>query len=74
MKITQEEKNNNSVDMVAALTIEALSKAEKKSTTELLPQFLASRTAHTLYDESSKLWWDGPSAIAQMYMDEVAGK
>lgn len=23
-----------------------------------------------LYDESTKLWWDEPSAIAEMYLEE----
>ena len=39
--------------------------------TELLPQFVASKTGKLLYDEQSKLWWSGPSDIAEMFMAEI---
>lgn len=28
-------------------------------------------TGKALYDESTKLWWNGPSYIADMYKEEV---
>ena len=28
---------------------------------------MESNTAKMLYDDSTKLWWDGPSAIAEEY-------
>jgi hypothetical protein len=36
----------------------------------ILPEFIASKTAAVLYDESSKLWWNGPAYIAEMYLKE----
>lgn len=74
MNISQTEKNNNTVDIVAALTVNELAAMQNKSPTDILPEFLASRTAHILYDESTKLWWDGPSAIAEMYRDEISSE
>ena len=38
---------------------------------EILPLFLQSRTCATLYDRASKLWWDGPSMIVKMYLEEI---
>ena len=38
----------------------------------LLSKFVHSNTGRLLYDANSKLWWSGPSDIAQMYKDEVA--
>lgn len=29
------------------------------------------KTCELLYDEESKLWWNGPSYIADMYKDEM---
>lgn len=31
---------------------------------------VAGKIAETLYDESSKLWWNGPAYIAEMYLAE----
>ena len=36
----------------------------------ILPKFIESKTAETLYDEASKLWWNGPAYIAEMYLAE----
>jgi hypothetical protein len=46
----------------------ALETGEDSST--VLPKFILSKTAELLYDESSKLWWNGPAYIAEMYMKE----
>lgn len=40
--------------------------------TELLPRFLVSNTGRLLYEEESKLWWNGPSDIAEMFKAEIA--
>ena len=32
---------------------------------------IAEETGKFLYDETTKLWWSGPSYIAEMYMQEV---
>ena len=40
------------------------------SSAETLERFLSSRTAELLYREESKLWWDGPSALAEACMNE----
>lgn len=42
--------------------------------TELLPEFVISSTGRLLYDETSKLWWSGPSDIAEMFILEKASK
>ncbi len=70
MNITQEEKNQNAIDMVIALTVEELARDENCDSVRLMPKFLASKTAKMLYDESTKLWWNGPSDIAEMFRAE----
>ena len=60
------------MDLLAAMTAACIAADLGISNTQALAGFLASRTAEMLYDEETKLWWDGPAAIAQMYEDEIA--
>lgn len=71
MSTTEKEQNNNAIDMAITLTVDELAAESGEDTSKVLSDFLMSRTAHILYDEESKLWWDGPSAIAQMYREEI---
>jgi len=41
---------------------------------QILPEFLASDTAALLFDETSKFWWSGPSAIADNSRQKQARK
>ena len=66
------EKEKNAIDLAAALTVLEIAENELRDPSDVLPEFLASRTARMLYDPSLKLWWDGPSAIAERYMIEKA--
>jgi len=43
-----------------------------KDSKEVLADFLASKTGKALYDDTTKLWWTGPSYIAEMYLEEIA--
>lgn len=48
---------------------------EKRIITEEEKKNAVSKTGRMLYDEESKLWWSGPSEIAQMYRNEkISGK
>ena len=70
MNTENEEKIKNAIDMVIALTVEELAEDENCDPVKLMPEFLASKTAKMLYDESTKLWWNGPSYIAEMFRAE----
>ena len=43
-----------------------------KDSKEVLADFLASKTGQALCDDTTKLWWTGPSYIAEMYLEEIA--
>ena len=45
-----------------------------KDSKEVLEDFLASKTGKALYDDTTKLWWTGPSYLAEMYLEEIAVK
>lgn len=75
-KITEltEEQKKYVIDLAVTLVVEELSEDLQEESTKVLKDFVASKTGMLLYDESSKLWWDGPSAIAEMYKTEMALK
>ena len=55
------------MDLTAMMAVEQLSAEKKQSQKKVLLDFMESNTAKMLYDDSTKLWWDGPSAIAEEY-------
>lgn len=59
------------MNYVASLAIAEIAEREQISSTEAAECFLTSRTAEQLFDDSLKLWWDGPSAIADLYYEET---
>jgi len=65
------EKENAAIDMNISMAVEDLSEILHISVEDILPQFLQSKTCATLYDRDTKLWWDGPSAIVDIYLDEI---
>lgn len=68
--ITKEEKNN-AIDMLITLIVEELSEELNIEPDEAFSRFISSKTGEMLYDEESKLWWNGPSYIADIYKDEI---
>ncbi|MBR4473509.1 MAG: hypothetical protein IKS55_07705 [Oscillospiraceae bacterium] len=68
------EKENAAIDMIAAMVAEELADELNTTPEEILPAFLQSGTCKLLYDRESKLWWDGPSEIADMYLKERNNK
>ncbi len=38
---------------------------------EVLISFVESNTGRMVYDDSTKLWWDGPLSVAQEYKNEM---
>lgn len=56
-----------SMDLTALMAIEQIAKETKQPLEKTLLNFMQSNTAKMLYDDSTKLWWDGPSAIAEEY-------
>lgn len=59
------------IDLLIAMVVEELAEETGKDRKDILIDFLSSKTGKFLYDETTKLWWSGPSYIAEMYMQEV---
>jgi hypothetical protein len=67
--VTKEQKQY-AIDAIVTLTVDEIALETGEESSSILPEFIASKTAETLYDESSKLWWNGPAYIAEMYLKE----
>lgn len=67
MKKTSSDKTLFAMDLTAMMAVEQLSTETNQSQEKVLLDFMESNTAKMLYDDSTKLWWDGPSATANEY-------
>ncbi|MCM1180808.1 MAG: hypothetical protein NC347_11160 [Clostridium sp.] len=70
LKDVTEDQRKFAVDAMVTLVVEELADELKLDPTTTLKEFVASKTGALLYDESSKLWWNGPSYIVNMYKEE----
>lgn len=65
------ERMDYTIDLLIAMVVEEIAEKTGKDRKDILIDFLSSKTGKFLYDETTKLWWSGPSYIAEMYMQEV---
>lgn len=70
-KTVTEETRKNAIDLLVTMTVDELAGDLHQNPTELLLQFIVSKTGSLLYEEGSKLWWSGPSDIAEMFRKEM---
>ena len=70
----EKEKTLFAMDLAAVMAVEELATEEKKSTDEVLLSFMESNTGKMLYDDSLKLWWDGPTVVAEDFKKELENK
>ena len=68
-----DERIKNSIDLMVVMVVGELSEDLKQDEDEVLVNFIHSSTGKLLYDQKSKLWWCGPSDIAEMYKKELLG-
>lgn len=73
IKELSEEQKNYAIDLMVTLVVEELCEESQHKATDILKDFVASKTGALLYDESSKLWCCGPSEIVEMYKQEKNG-
>ena len=65
------ERMDYTIDLLIAMVVEEIAEETGKDRKDILIDFLSSKTGKFLYDETTKLWWSGPSNIAEMYMQEI---
>lgn len=69
MDVTEDQKKF-AIDAMITLVVEELAEESNRAPDAVLKEFISSKTGDLLYDESSKLWWNGPAYIADMYRNE----
>lgn len=70
-KVVSRDQMNFTIDMLITMVVEELAEDFRKDTKDILADFCISKTGKALYDESTKLWWNGPSYIADLYKEEL---
>ena len=68
---TKKEKTLFAMDLTAMMAVEEVAAEGKKSTDEVLLSFMESNTGKLLYNDSTKLWWDGTTVVAEEYKKEM---
>ncbi|MCI5501966.1 MAG: hypothetical protein MR409_08635 [Lachnospiraceae bacterium] len=73
-EVISKERINYTIDLLVTMVVDEVSESTGKNSKDVLVDFILSKTGKTLYDDSTKLWCNGPSYIAEMYMDEISKK
>ena len=68
------EKMDFTIDLLITMAVEEIAEETGKDSKEVLTDFLLSKTGKALYDKKTKLWCNGPSYIAELYMEEIRNK
>ena len=64
------EKKIYAMNLVTMMIVEDIAKETRRPMEEVLLKFMQSEMAEKLYDDSLKLWWDGPDALRERYEKE----
>lgn len=72
--IISKEKMNFTIDLLITMIVEEVAEETGKESKDVLIDFLCSKTGKALYDEKTKLWCNGPSYLAELYMEERSNK
>lgn len=70
LRTVTEEQRKFAIDVMVTLVVEELVRDFNLAPSIVLKDFVTSKTGTLLYDESSKLWWNGPSYVADLYRKE----
>lgn len=65
------EKMDFTIDLLITMAVEEIAEETGKDSKEVLSDFLCSKTGKALYDKETRLWCNGPSYIAELYMNEI---
>ena len=70
-EVITKEKMDYTIDILVSMIVDEIAETTGKDRNEILPEFIVSKTGKALYDESTKLWCNGPSYIVDMYLEEI---
>lgn len=64
-------KIRNAMDLIAVMASEEIARHFGWTETKALASLLSSETGACLYNDDTKFWWMGPSAIAELFAEEL---
>lgn len=64
------EKIKVAMDLATVLSVEEIAKQTDTPLNQTLLSLMKSRTGQMIYDDSTKLWTEGPSSIAEEFLNE----
>ena len=65
------EKMDYTIDLLITMVTDEIAEETGKDRKEVLTDFLCPKSGKALYDEKTRLWCNGPSYIAELYMEEL---
>ena len=68
------EKIDFTIDLLITMAVEEIAEETGRDSKHVLADFLCSKTGKALYDKETRLWCNGPSYIAELYMEEISNK
>ena len=71
-EIVSKEKMDYTIDLLITMVVEEITEDTGKDSKDVLTDFILSKTGKALYDTNTKLWCNGPSYIAELYLEEVS--
>lgn len=71
-EVISKERMDYTIDLLITMVVEEIAEDTGKDSKDVLTDFILSRTGKALYDTSTKLWCNGPSYIAELYLEEVS--
>ena len=69
--IISKEKMDYTIDLLITMVTDEIAEETGRDRKDVLTDFLCSKTGKALYDEKTRLWCNGPSYIAELYMEEL---
>ena len=69
-KVVSQERLAYTVDLLVAMAVEEIAEETGREAKFVLADFVQSKTGKALYDIDTKIWCNGPTYIADMYMQE----
>ncbi len=70
-EVIEKDRIDYTVDLLITMAVEEIAEETGRDSKDVLVDFILSKTGKALYDESTKLWCNGPSYLAEMYMEEM---
>lgn len=69
-KVISKERLDYTVDLLVAMAVEEIAEESGREPKAVLADFVQSKTGKALYDIDTKIWCNGPTYIADMYIQE----